>query len=208
MRWWSPSPRSNLIKAGPIPNSLPDRVEGLETVAPPATVEMPVLRTDRDANLTLDFEKGTFVLETGSRTFAWDMALRTAGGTDQAGIDVDLEERIVTFSDPDSGEPIASVFLAALEQAQEEYITDRFQKNMHRTLVFTANGVDWTIQDVDTEIGDGVIIAGLEVAADRILAIVIGEDSPLLAASSPLSIGSSTERRISTPFQLWTAGIP
>lgn len=25
MRWWSPWPRSNLIKARPIPNSLPDR---------------------------------------------------------------------------------------------------------------------------------------------------------------------------------------
>lgn len=176
-------------------------VEALQSVVPAEQVELPVLRTGTDVNLTLDLEEGTFVLETESSTFTWDMALPDETGVNQPGIEMNPGEQSVRFSDPSSGELLAEVPVAALEHAQAEYFADRFLRNTHKALVFTPNGIDWTIQDLATEIGDEVVIAGLEVARGRVVAIVIESETPVL-------IRPSTTQRIGTPFQIWTGEIP
>jgi hypothetical protein len=176
-------------------------VEGLQSAVPAEQIELPVLRTGTDANLTLDFEEGAFVLETETTTFTWDMALPDETGVNQPGIEVNPGEQSVRFSDPASGELLAEVPVAALEYAQAEYFADRFLRNTHKAFVFTADGIDWTIQDVASEIGDGVVIAGLEVAEGRVLAMVVESGTQVLAEPS-------TPQRNGTPIQIWTAEIP
>ncbi|HEX6299518.1 MAG TPA: hypothetical protein VF148_03540 [Acidimicrobiia bacterium] len=176
-------------------------VEGLQSAVPTGQIELPVLRTGTDAILTLDFEEGAFVLDTETTTLTWDMALPDETGVNQPGIEVNPGEQSVRFSDPASGELLAEVPVAALQHAQAEYFADRFLRNMHRAFVFTANGIDWTIQDVAYEIGSGVVIAELEVAEGRVLAIVVESETTGL-------VGPSTAQRIGTPFHIWTAEIP
>ena len=176
-------------------------VEGRQSTDPEDQIELPVLRTGTDANLTLDFEEGAFVLETGATTFTWDMALPDETGVNQPGIETNPGDQSVRFFDPSSGELLAEVPVAALEHAQAEYFTDRFLRNTHRALMFTANGTDWTIQDVATEIGAGIVVAGLEVGGGRVLAIVFQSDSPF-------HDGPATRQGIGASFQIWTGEIP
>lgn len=176
-------------------------VEGLQSAVSAGQIELPVLRTGTDAILTLDFEEGAFVLDTETTTLTWDMALPDETGVNQPGIEVSPGEQSVRFSDPASGELLAEVPVAALQHAQAEYFTDRFLRNTHMAFVFTADGTDWTIQDVATEIGSGVDIAELEVAEGRVLAVVVESETPVL-------VGPSNAQRIGKPFQIWTAEIP
>jgi hypothetical protein len=175
-------------------------VEGRQSTVPEELIELPVLRTGTDANLTLDFEEGAFVLETGTTTFTWDMALPDETGVNQPGIEVNPGDQSVRFFDPSSGELLAEVPVAALEHAQAEYFADRFLQNTHRALVYTPNGTDWTIQDVSTEIGGGIVVAGLEVGEGQVLAIVFQSESPVQDRPA-------TTQGIGAPFQIWTGEI-
>lgn len=150
------------------------------------------ITTDEGHVLTLDLE-GRFVeLEAGGTTHTWE--IYRADPPD--GIDADVVEQTVTFSDPDTGEELAEVPFHVLVQAEQDFRTMQFGSEEHQVLVFTPDGSDWTIQPARDAFGVSSWVAQLEVAAGRVFAATLDLDE---AGNYPFDFAE---------FKLWSAEIP
>lgn len=144
-----------------------------------------------EATLTLDFWSGVYRLDTPGNTQTWGASYQAP----PEGIEIDLESATVEFTDPETGSPLASFDFDQIADAEQEYWSGQYMSETnHRAFVFTADGVDWVIDDIDPWLGDGYI-AHLEVTEKRIIALVEDSDGRFSPEPSP-------------GFEIWSATVP
>lgn len=141
--------------------------------------------------LTLNLEERRLALTVGDTTHTWKIF-----GPDPApGVEVDTFERIVTFSDPHTGERLTELTFQELTEAEHAYYTERFQPDEHKALVFTEDGSRWVIQSAADAVGESTWIPLLEVAGGHVYAAVLEPATVYNLYAEP-------------GFELWVAEIP
>ncbi|MFP3881141.1 MAG: hypothetical protein ACLFWH_02350 [Actinomycetota bacterium] len=128
------------------------------------------LTATNGATLTLNFVRGVIRLEAedSAQTWVWD---RGDAISEPEGIVADLRDRVVTLTDPDTGDSLATFTFEELTRAKNQYNTERFEPVGHQALVFSADGESWSIQDIATEIGDDSRIHLIEIIGDRMVTV-------------------------------------
>lgn len=148
------------------------------------------LTADDGARFLLVQRGGDFVLSSDSGRGRWVL---NAGGDS---IEVDMVERRVSLSDPDSGEEEASFTFAELQRASREHSSHLIDTaGSWNVMAFTEDGQEWVIQDMAPEIGDHATIWLLEVTEERIVAVVRNTLDALIRGGSP-------------GLEIWSAPLP
>ncbi len=143
--------------------------------------------------LSLEFQQGIATLSGGGETRTWNLYESRSGVA--PGVAIDLEARTVTFT-ADDGEALAVFGFDELQTAENRYWSSTYpaQKQVDG-LAYSADGVSWSIQDLDEAFGDDAFIVGLIATGDVLVAAVIPE---LDASAWP--VHSSVE--------VWAAPLP
>lgn len=151
----------------------------------------PVTLRSGDATLTIDFQSGSYNLETSDgATHTWQMH----GTTTPEGITVDLASPVIEFHDPDTGEFLATFTIEQLMEAETSYWSGHHQPAAHRAVVFTSDGDEWSIQD-GAVLGNDLEIMHIEVSETHVVA----------AGINPAGLYDPS---LSPGFELWSAPIP
>jgi len=157
---------------------------------PEETLE-PVRLRNGDATLTIDFQSGSYTVETGDGfTHTWQMH----GASTPKGIAVDLASPVVEFHDPDTDELLATFTIEELTKAETSYWGGHHQPAAHRAVVFTSDGEEWSIQD-GAALGNDLEIMHIEVSETQVVA----------AGINPAGLYDPS---LSPGFGLWSAPIP
>ena len=149
----------------------------------------PVTLTDGEATLTIDYNTGSYQVDSGDISRTWSM--NSSKMPD--GITVDLTAELVTFHATDTNEELASFTFDQLTEAETTFWSRPEFDGRHDGLVFTPNGEDWTIQD-PSRWTDGSIQL-LEVTGSHVVAAVTSEGDRFSPQTSP-------------GFEIWSAPIP
>jgi hypothetical protein len=145
--------------------------------------------TDVDATLTIDYNTGSYQVESGDITRTWSMNSSQVPD----GVIVDIASERVTFHAVDTDDVLASFTFDQLTQAEAEFWSHQGLDDQYEGLVFSPNGEEWTIQD-PSRFTDGSI-RFLEVNESHVVAAVIPE-------------GGRFSPQMSPGFEIWSAPIP
>jgi hypothetical protein len=190
LRLWGPT----AMDAGPAGVAI--AIQGWINTTPPE-LGPPMLELDNGSSLAMDFEDRSFVLEAADITYTFPVR----PGDEQEGIDVNLEDRSVSFVDPETDQLLGEVTISELKEAETAFFANTFAIADLRAFVFTPDGSEWTIQDISTEIVSEGRIGMLEVGAEHLLAVV-QKPEPYL------SLGGQTLVEGPSGFELWSSEIP
>lgn len=166
-------------------------VIGYDTTATITDRTATEITTDEGYRLSLDLEPRIMELTTGANTHTWEIYRSET----PEGVEVDVVERIVTLSDPHTGETLTQLSFEELMRAEHAYYMERFQSDEHKALVFTEDGSQWTIQSSAGLVGTDTWVHILEVAAGHVYATV-------------LHLGDTYNPFAAPGFELWAAEIP
>jgi hypothetical protein len=148
----------------------------------------PAVLTDGDATLTIDYNTGSYQVESGDITRTWSMNSSQVPD----GVIVDIASERVTFHAVDTDDVLASFTFDQLTQAEAEFWSHQGLDDQYEGLVFSPNGEEWTIQD-PSRFTDGSI-RFLEVNESHVVAAVIPE-------------GGRFSPQMSPGFEIWSAPI-
>ena len=165
---------------------------GYGTSTPAGAREPVEITTDEGHILTLDLDEGIIELEVGEESHSWEV-YRADPPTD--GVDADIVERTVTFSDPDTGETLTELAFSELVRAEQAFHMVRSDVEEHHAFVFTGNGTEWTIQSASDAFGERSWVRDFEVGSGRVFAITFDPGEAYLPFATP-------------EFALWVAEIP
>lgn len=149
----------------------------------------PVVLTDADATLTIDYNTGSYHVESGDITRTWSMNSSEVPD----GVTVDLASRLVTFHAPESDVALASFSLDELTDVEAEFWSRRGVEGQYYGLVFTPDGREWSIQDPSRFTNGSIRL--LEVNESHVVAAVISDRGRFSPQTSP-------------GFEIWSAPIP
>ena len=146
--------------------------------------------------LTLDYEQRLYLLEEGGGTIRV-VEMAEPGATETpGGLEIDLEEQIVAFTDPESGETLAEFGFEELQRAEtrlrQRELSDLLDPR-HKGLVINTGALDWRVADVSQTISEGMTARAVEMSSERVVLIV---DEILFGPSD------------SPGFEIWTAELP
>lgn len=149
----------------------------------------PITLTSGDTTLTMDFFRGRYELTAGDEIHTWGPRQ-----TKPEWIDADLDTGEILFSDPGTGEYLATYSLDEIAAAQTSYWLHSDQWQPFQAFAFTADGNEWTIQDAAT-IGEQITVQMLEVTGSHVIAAGINDAGMFNPTLSP-------------GFGVWTAPLP
>jgi hypothetical protein len=135
----------------------------------PQRPDPPTITRD-GVTLTMDFNTGRFEIDTGNETVTWMMYGEPGAG---ARPEVDLIESTVSFPHPETGEPLITLTFAALERAEQEFWIGSSSNQRFPVIAFSPDGGNWTIQGIEEEFGVEARITDIEMAGDRLIAVVV-----------------------------------
>ena len=95
-------------------------------------------------------------------------------------VTVDFMSHMATFREPDTGAAIATVGFGLLDHI--EALASSQQPEPKHALLFTANGLDWSLQDLDEVIGPTHEPSGVALLGDRVVLLTVPKNSPGPAA--------------------------
>ncbi|MGH3650411.1 MAG: hypothetical protein ACRDU9_06830 [Acidimicrobiia bacterium] len=166
-------------------------VEGWSQPDQPIALSTPPRLTRDGVILTMNLDAGVLDLESGGQHHEYHIY----GSTPPENIVVDLSTESVEFFDDQSGDLLSSFSFSELMAAAETYWSRDPFPERYQAMAFTTDGVEWTIQDIEEDLGGAVWIRGLEVTADRVIALVSGLETPYVRDETP-------------GFEIWSAPIP
>lgn len=143
------------------------------------------------ATLTIDFMSGVYSVEGGGTTSTWSMHTSER----PEGIEIDLSDETITFSDKISSEELATVGIGQIRKAEYDYWSSQGAVDQYQALMYTPDGESWIIQDATAALGEEAWPQWLELTNSTVVAVVV---SPLGAFSA----------RAPTGFEIWAAPIP
>jgi hypothetical protein len=166
-------------------------IEGWGEQNEPVQVPEPTTLMRDGVTLTIDIEHGNIELESAELKSTWALF----GQTPPQNLSIDLANRILTFLEPASGEPLLSMTFDELEEIEADYWNGHQQGAQHQAFAFSADGAEWTVQAMEQVIGEGSRVTELAVIGDRVVALVL--DSSAIYRSNQVP-----------GFEIWTAPIP
>lgn len=120
--------------------------------------------------ISLDPERGALVISSSEDLIANYLIW---GAESPETVNVDLENETVTFSDPDTMEPLVTATFSKLEALEEQlYNVEVDQERRLHALFYSPQGTEWTVQDLNQEFGDNSWPDRLVVMEDRIVVAV------------------------------------
>ncbi|HEX6286496.1 MAG TPA: hypothetical protein VFZ80_03345, partial [Acidimicrobiia bacterium] len=148
----------------------------------------PVVLTDGEATLSINFSTGSYQVESGEIVRRWSMN----SSLQPEGVILDLAGQRVTFH-AESGEELASFTLGQLTDAESEFWNATAMEDRHNGFVFSRDGEDWTIQDAGEAMQSYIMM--LEVTDSHVIAAVASLEGRFSPQTSP-------------GFEIWSAPIP
>lgn len=131
-----------------------------------------------EATLTLDLEEARLLVDHPEYD-SLEILLWTRGN---GGLyDIDFPQKKVTFTDPGSGEPLATVGFATLEKAESSALS--IDQATQRALLFTPDAEAWSVQSLSDVVAETHEIEGIVVLDDRVLLLTY--DASDIGASMP-----------------------
>jgi hypothetical protein len=147
---------------------------------------------ERDGHtLSLDHRTGRLTLDSAQGAQSWSVWTEQS----QDGIELDLEKRVVAFLDSNTGEPTVSFSFDELNEMESALYPSSSGGVYHRGFSFSADGANWTMQNMATEIGEDGRVLELEVTDDHVVALVSRDPD----WTRPYGVES---------FEIWSAVIP
>lgn len=141
-----------------------------------ASEQLPVVISKDEYVLAVDLSRGNITINRpDGRSF--EIALWQDRPSPHTSVDFVTE--MVTFNDPDTGEPLLSVDFATLERA--EVASYSYRSDVDRALLLTRDGEEWNIQDLDRVVRDSSLIERMVVLEDRV--IMITYQAPMFGRS-------------------------
>lgn len=183
------------VAMGAGPDGLAMTVEGQDSTSPPPRATTDETLTTDGATLSVDHQRSVYVLEIEGERHVWNM-YQPGGAQVPEELEVDLANAEVVYKDPDTGETLAQFGFEELGRLEAGSQSIRFNDVVgHHALVFTEDGSDWEIRDLEPVVGDDSRALLLEVASGRVVAVA---HEPILNPEQPLPTG----------FEIWTAPLP
>lgn len=97
---------------------------------------------------------------------------------------LDFNQRTVTFTDPQTGDVLATLGFATLESAENSAFT--IETSNELALLYTRDGEEWSIQALTGVVSDGHEIDDILIVDDRVL--ILTRQTSLLGSSAPPQI--------------------
>jgi hypothetical protein len=146
-------------------------------------------RLTRDgATLNVNPQNGMLELVVGRDVYTWQTY-----GRPQDGLVVDMATEQVHFEDPESGERLATFTIDELSRAEQSFWPETMGGESFQAFVFSSDAVNWVIQDVEDDFGEGIRVFKTSISDDTVTAIVNSWSN--VSGAEP-------------GFEIWTAPIP
>jgi hypothetical protein len=84
------------------------------------------------------------------------------------GVTVDFETETITFLDPETDQPLVTFTFEEVEQA--EMAAYRVRGRDRQIVLFTQDGLEWSVQEMGRIVGDDRVIGNLLVTEDGVIA--------------------------------------
>lgn len=126
----------------------------------------PVVIEKDGSSLTVDIQAAMVHVETSAGD-RWDVPLWSAPSTGL--VSVDFVGGTAGFTNPASGETVVEVDFATLRRAEATAIS--FERSAERVLLFTTDGIEWSVQGLTDVIGPEHGPDEIVVLADRVIVI-------------------------------------
>lgn len=152
----------------------------LRTNSPP--VFTPVVIEAGEATLTLDMEDARLLVDHPGYD-RLEVLLWTKGNDGL--YEIDFHTETVTFTDPDSGDVLATVGFSTLEKAENSAFV--IERSPERALLFTSDAETWSIQSLSRVVPEAREVGDIVVLEDRVLLLTYGTGD----------LGTATPHRVS-----------
>jgi hypothetical protein len=125
----------------------------------------PVLLEKDGYTLTVENLRGTLLLE---RDDSVVLQLSLHSGQVAEGVTVDFETETITFLDPETDQPLVTFTFEEVEQA--EMAVYGVPGRDRQIVLFTQDGLEWSVQEMGRIVGDDRVIGNLLVTEDGVIA--------------------------------------